>query len=49
MVPWGFRKLLTWISEEYNNPPIFVTENGYADEGGLEDDTRIKYITVSIV
>ncbi|KAL3135675.1 hypothetical protein ABBQ38_006148 [Trebouxia sp. C0009 RCD-2024] len=27
-VPWGFRKLLTWIHKRYNGPDIYVLENG---------------------
>ncbi|XP_014362015.2 lactase-phlorizin hydrolase [Papilio machaon] len=42
-VPWGFQKLLTRIKEEYNNPPIYITENGFATYGGLEDDDRVTY------
>lgn len=46
IVPWGFRKLLTWIHEEYHLP-IYVTENGYGGEGteGLDDHPRVKYYT----
>ncbi|GBP05953.1 Myrosinase 1 [Eumeta japonica] len=43
MVPWGFYKLLTKIRESYNNPPVFITENGFSTTGGLEDDNRIRY------
>ncbi|PSN48334.1 hypothetical protein C0J52_03416 [Blattella germanica] len=43
VVPWGFRKILNWIAEEYNNPPIVITENGYADDGKLADTGRIHY------
>ena len=28
VVPWGFNKLLHWVSDRYANPGIFVTENG---------------------
>ena len=48
VVPWGFRRLLDWIANEYNNPPVFVTESGIADFGGLRDANRINYLTVSI-
>ncbi|XP_059049865.1 lactase/phlorizin hydrolase-like [Achroia grisella] len=41
--PWGFYKLLKKIKEYYNNPPIFITENGFASYGGLQDDDRILY------
>ncbi|GBP05950.1 Myrosinase 1 [Eumeta japonica] len=43
MVPWGLYKLLTKIRESYNNPPVFITENGFSTTGGLEDDNRIRY------
>jgi lactase-phlorizin hydrolase len=49
VVPSGFRKLLVWIKKEFNNPPVFVTENGYSDLDGLHDMERTKYIIVSEV
>ena len=43
-VPWGIRKLLNWVSKEYGQPDIVVTENGWSDDGSsLVDDSRIKY------
>ncbi|XP_061378114.1 myrosinase 1-like [Danaus plexippus] len=42
-VPWGFYNLLTKIRKDYNNPPVFITENGFSTRGGLIDDDRIKY------
>lgn len=48
VVPWGFRKLLNWIKKEYNNPPVYVTENGFADLGELNDFGRIEYLKVSV-
>ncbi|XP_033609437.1 myrosinase 1 isoform X3 [Cryptotermes secundus] len=44
VAPWGFRKLLNWIKKEYNNVPVFVTENGFPDGGDILDIGRIKYI-----
>lgn len=45
VVPWGFRKELNWIANEYGNPPIFITENGFSDYGGLNDTGRVNYHT----
>jgi beta-glucosidase/6-phospho-beta-glucosidase/beta-galactosidase len=39
--------MLVWIANEYNNPPVFVTENGFSDRGELEDANRTNYLTVS--
>jgi beta-glucosidase len=27
-VPWGFKNLLLYVSERYNHPEIYITENG---------------------
>jgi lactase-phlorizin hydrolase len=43
VVPDGMYKLLKWIKKEYDNPPVYVTENGVSDKGGLNDDKRIEY------
>lgn len=49
VVPWGCRNLLQWISARYDQPSIFITENGFAcaDEliDGVVDDskTRLAY------
>ncbi|CAM2100551.1 unnamed protein product [Caretta caretta] len=45
VTPFGFRKILRWIKEEYDNPPIYVTENGISERGdlGLNDTWRIHY------
>ncbi|XP_074001413.1 lactase/phlorizin hydrolase isoform X1 [Numenius arquata] len=45
VTPFGFRKLLRWIKEEYNDPPIYVTENGVSERGALDfnDTWRTHY------
>ncbi|XP_071181431.1 lactase/phlorizin hydrolase-like [Mytilus edulis] len=42
--PWGIRRLLKWVKDRYNSPEIYVTENGFSDDGkSLEDNDRIWY------
>ncbi|XP_078000972.1 cytosolic beta-glucosidase-like [Glandiceps talaboti] len=44
-VPWGLRKLLGWIKKEYNDPVIYITENGFSgrEPENLEDIGRVRY------
>jgi beta-glucosidase/6-phospho-beta-glucosidase/beta-galactosidase len=46
-VPWGFRKLLNWLSKTYGSIDIYVTENGFADypDTGVNDTGRVDYYT----
>lgn len=41
--PWGLRHLLRWIRDHYDNPPVYVTENGVSDDGSLDDQNRIEF------
>ncbi|CAJ0940650.1 unnamed protein product [Ranitomeya imitator] len=44
VTPFGFRRLLNFIKEEFNNPPIYVTENGISERGtNLNDEWREHY------
>ncbi|XP_051172505.1 myrosinase 1-like [Leptopilina boulardi] len=43
VVPEGFRKILKKIKKEYGNIPIYITENGYSDDGELMDEKRVKF------
>ncbi|XP_018320797.1 cytosolic beta-glucosidase-like [Agrilus planipennis] len=40
--PWGFRKVLLWLNSQYRYP-MYVTGNGYSDEGGINDNQRVNY------
>lgn len=44
-VPMGLRGLLNWIHREYNGAKVLITENGWPDDGELNDIERIKYLT----
>uniref|UniRef100_A0A1B6DTT1 Beta-glucosidase n=1 Tax=Clastoptera arizonana TaxID=38151 RepID=A0A1B6DTT1_9HEMI len=41
--PTGLRGILNFIKNNYNNPPVFITENGYGDSGRKDDQDRINY------
>ena len=43
MVPYGLRRILNYIKDTCDNPPLLIAENGYADYGQLEDMERISY------
>lgn len=45
---WGLRKFLTWLSERYDYPDIYITESGWSVEAndaieGKNDPGRIGY------
>ncbi|CAD7089708.1 unnamed protein product [Hermetia illucens] len=40
-VPEGLGGLLRWIKEEYNNVEVIITENGWSDDGRLNDQGRV--------
>uniref|UniRef100_A0A182QND6 Uncharacterized protein n=1 Tax=Anopheles farauti TaxID=69004 RepID=A0A182QND6_9DIPT len=43
VVPDGLRGILNWFRVRYHNPAVLITENGYSDDGQLDDTARIDY------
>ncbi|KAB0802149.1 hypothetical protein PPYR_04335 [Photinus pyralis] len=42
--PDGLRDILKWTKEKYKNPLVYITENGFADNGEVNDTNRINYL-----
>lgn len=50
VTPFSIRRALKWIKDNYGNPEIIITENGFSDrDGRLDDIDRINYMQVCIV
>ncbi|XP_067683478.1 lactase/phlorizin hydrolase-like [Haliotis asinina] len=44
VVPWGVRKILNWVRNNYGDVPIYITENGLSDNNGtLNDQHRVYF------
>lgn len=37
--------IYSWVKDEYKNPEVVITENGWSDRGELNDEGRITYLT----
>ncbi|CAA0396731.1 unnamed protein product [Arabidopsis thaliana] len=48
--PWGLEGILEYIKQSYNNPPIYILENGMpmVRDSTLQDTQRIEYIQAYI-
>ncbi|KAF7988249.1 hypothetical protein HCN44_007781 [Aphidius gifuensis] len=44
IVPEGLGLVLRKIKDEYENPEVHILENGYADEGTVNDTQRIEFL-----
>ena len=49
VVPDGLRRLLGWIGDRYDRPPVVITENGCAYDPGIaggevHDERRVEYL-----
>ncbi|CAB0020768.1 unnamed protein product, partial [Nesidiocoris tenuis] len=49
VAPEGLRMLLNKVKNDYGNPEVLITENGYPDDGSdpLNDTERINYYEVN--
>ncbi|XP_068663041.1 beta-glucosidase 18-like [Aristolochia californica] len=53
VVPYGMERIVLYIKERYNNTPMYITENGYAQESNattpmsdvVSDRVRIEYLS----
>ncbi|XP_004527187.1 myrosinase 1 [Ceratitis capitata] len=43
-VPQGMEDLLKWVKDSYNNVEVYISENGWSDDGQLNDSGRIDYL-----
>ncbi|KAG2325373.1 hypothetical protein Bca52824_008101 [Brassica carinata] len=45
-IPWGFEGVLEYLKQSYNNPPIYILENGLSTkhDSTLQDTERVEYI-----
>lgn len=42
--PELMRAVLVWIKNQYNNPDLYITENGFSDRTGrINDADRVDY------
>ncbi|CAA7027831.1 unnamed protein product [Microthlaspi erraticum] len=44
-IPWGFESVLEYLKQSYNNPPIYILENGLPlkHDSTLQDSERVEY------
>ncbi|XP_049880431.1 myrosinase 1-like [Pectinophora gossypiella] len=40
----GLYNLLMYLKDQYNNPVVYITENGFSSDTGLVDDGRVQYM-----
>jgi beta-glucosidase/6-phospho-beta-glucosidase/beta-galactosidase len=43
-IPNGLYRTLTWIRDNYQNVETIITENGWSDDGEMQDVDRINYL-----
>ncbi|XP_057334312.1 myrosinase 1-like [Microplitis mediator] len=47
--PWALTALIADLSKKYNNPKMLVTENGFRDDGHLDDKKRAEYYRLHFI
>ncbi|EOA24098.1 hypothetical protein CARUB_v10017328mg [Capsella rubella] len=49
-IPWGLEGVLEYLKQSYNNPPIYILENGkpMKHDSMLQDTPRVEYIQAYI-
>lgn len=40
--PLGMRGILNWVKDQYRNPHVIITENGFPDGGEIRDESRVR-------
>ena len=40
VTPWGIRQAINWASRQFNQPDIYITENGFSDLLSNLDDLQ---------
>lgn len=49
-MPEGFYDILVWIKNQYNNPVVYIAENGWSDlPMTVDDHDRVEYLTLHLV
>jgi beta-glucosidase/6-phospho-beta-glucosidase/beta-galactosidase len=48
LYPEGLRDTINWVYKEYNQPEIYITENGYSSIGGLNDVDRVEFFNTHL-
>ncbi|KAL3270526.1 hypothetical protein HHI36_021065 [Cryptolaemus montrouzieri] len=46
--PDGLRNILRWVKDTFDNPEVFITENGFSDHGELNDTDRVSYLKLHL-
>lgn len=49
VTPFGMRRIVNWIKQQYGDVAIYVTENGVSDNTGeIQDHLRVEFYRMYI-